>query len=478
MTRRKAPSLFGCCLLGALALGTACGSSDTTSEGAASSAGGEDLSMTAMAKKVPKVEKAADKPVELAKAPTAQVVPKLAAVSPEGEQSSGPSPWGAAEADSGTPLPVRPKMNDSATSAYNDGVAGVAAGQLDVAKQAFTRAAAADPKAYQAEYALGVIADRQGQPDEAIQHYSRALRIQPDYEAAAQGTVNIMLRRGPPDAAVRFIEPIAKQWQRNLYLQAIYADTLVKADRADDAEKVARGALRRDERFVPAIVSLAKASEHRGRDELGDSMLEQAHDIDANYAEVYFLQGKRSQAKGELAQALTAYRKAVELNPDYAEARMALGIQYVASGNYNEALEQFEAEVKLVPTLVAAHVNLGDVYRALKRWQDAKREFDKAMRMQTVLPEAHFDLALLYMSVGSEFPNLSELDALNRSLIEFTTYRQQIGPKLTPSDASSAYMADVQRRIDREKKRIDRDKANAAKEAERKARDAAAGQTK
>jgi hypothetical protein len=49
-----------------------------------------------------------------------------------------------------------------------------------------------------------------------------------------------------------------------------------------------------------------------------------------------------------------------------------------------------------------------------------------------------------------------------------------MGPKLTPSDASSAYMADVQRRIDREKKRIDRDKANAAKEAERKARDAAA----
>ena len=455
----------------------ACGS-DTTAEGASSTSGGEDLSMTAMAKKVGKSTdtgaKTATESTKPGQTVLNQPVPKLADVSPEGDKSSATTNWGATEAESGAPLPQRPKPSDAAASAYRDGVAAVAAGQLDVAKQAFTRAIGADAKAYEAEYALGVIADRQGQPDEALQHYQRALRIQPDYEAAAKGSVTILQRRGPPDAAVRFIEPIAKQWQRNLYLQAIWADALVRADRVDEAEQVARGALRRDERFVPAIVALAKASERRGRDELGDSMLEQAHDIDANYAEVWFLQGKRSQEKGELTQALASYRKAVELNPDYAEARMALGIQYMASGNYNEALTHFEALIKLVPTLTAAHLNLGDVSRALKRWHDAKREFDKALRMQAELPEAHFDLALLYMSVGTEFPGLTELDALGRSLIEFTTYRSQMGGRLTPGDASSAYMADVQRRIDREKKRIEREKANADKEAQRKARDAAA----
>jgi tetratricopeptide (TPR) repeat protein len=468
-------------VLGASAGLTACGS-DTTADAAAASAGGEDLSMTAMAKKVAKVPPTAEATAAAGAprpgTPLTQAIPKLTDVSPEGDKSSAANSWGAAENDTGAPLPQRPKPNGGAVSAYNDGMASATAGQLDAAKQAFARAIAADPKAYQAEYALGVIADRQGQPDEALQHYSRALRIQPDYELAAQGSVNIMLRRGAPDAAVKFIEPIAKQWQRNLYLQAIWADTLVRANRLDEAEQAARTALRRDERFVPAIVSLAKACQSRGRDELGDSMLEQAHDIDANYAEVAFMQAKRSQAKGELTQALASFRKAVELNPDYADARMALGIQYMASGNYNEALEQFEATAKLVPTLVAAHLNLGDVYRALKRWQDAKREFDKALRMQAELPEAHFDLALLYMSVGSEFPGLTELDALGRGLIEFNTYRSQIGARLGPNDASVAYMADIQRRIDREKKRIERDKANADKEAQRKARDAAAGKAK
>jgi len=467
--------LVACSLLCAL---SACGGKDkpSTVDPTAATSGSEDLSMTAMAKRVTQTEVAAPTTAaapEETKSAVPKVVPKLAEVAPEGNQNAGAA-WGAPETESGTPLPARPKPNGNAESAYGDGKASVASGQLDAAKQSFTRAVAADAKAYQAEYALGVVADRQGATDEALQHYAKALRIQPDYEAAVQGTVNIMLRRGTPDAAAKYVEPIAKKWQRNLYLQALWADTLVRAERVDEAEQAARGALKRDERFVPAIVSLAKASQRRGRDELADSMLEQAREIDGNYAEVYFLQAKRFQAKGELAQALVAYRKAVELNPDYAEARMALGIQYMASGNYNDALGQFEATVKLVPGSVEAHLNLGDVYRALTRWADAKREFDKALRMQTALPEAHYDLALLYMTAGKDFSGLSELDALNRALTEFSTYRTQMGARLGPSDPSAAYIADTQRRIDREKKRIEREKAKADKGASRAPRDAAA----
>jgi hypothetical protein len=94
--------------------------------------------------------------------------------------------------------------------------------------------------------------------------------------------------------------------------------------------------------------------------------------------------------------------------------------------------------------------------------------------MQSQLPEAHYNLGLLYMSVGTEFTGLSELDALQRSLTEFTTYRTEMGARLTPSDPSGAYMADVQRRVDREKKRIEREKAKAEKDAQRKARESAA----
>ena len=464
------------CALGLLAF--ACGSEHPTAAGRGeATSGDEDLSMTVRARRVGAVQTPVN-PEEEEGEPKTSVpsdVPKLVDVQPEGTSAeTAANEWGTPDAESGTPLPKRAQPNAAATSSYRDGVKALQSAQLEAAQQAFKRSVSADAKAYQSEYALGVVADRQGNAEQALKHYARALQLQPDYEAAVQGTVNIMQRRGEAAGAVRFVEPIAKKWQRNLYLQAIYADALVRDDRVEEAEHVARAALRRDERFAPAILALAKSSMRRGRLELADDMLQQAAEIDPRNAEVAFLQAKRFQQKGDLTQALVSYRKAIELNPDYAEARMALGIQSMAGGNYNEALTQFEAAVTLVPTLVAAHLNLGDVYRALARWQDAKREFDKALRMQAQLPEAHYNLGLMYMTVGSEFPGMSELDALQRSLTEFTTYRTEMGARLTPNDPSGSYMADVQRRVDREKKRIEREKARAEKEAQRKAREAAA----
>jgi tetratricopeptide (TPR) repeat protein len=462
------------CALALAALG--CGSEPATAAGkTAATSGDEDLSMTAMARRVGAVQTPVNTEEE-PQGPKTSVpsdVPKLVDVKPETTSAeSAANEWGTPDAESGAPLPKRPTPSGAAASSYQDGVRALQTAQLDAAGQAFGRSVSADGKAYESAYAQGVVADRQGQPDEALKHYARALQIQPDYEAAVQGTVNVLQRRGDTAGAVRFVEPIARQWQRNPFLQAIYADALIRDERVDEAEQVARTALKRDERFVPAIVSLTKASLHRGRVELADDMLQQAAEIDPRNAEVAFLQAKRLQAKGDLTQALVSYRKAIELNPDYAEARMALGIQSMAGGNYTEALTQFEAAVTLVPTLVAAHLNLGDVYRALRRWQDAKREFDKALRMQTELPEAHYNLGLMYMTVGSEFPNLTEIDALGRSLTEFNTYRTEMGARLTANDPSGAYMVDVQRRIDREKKRIEREKAKAEKDAQRKARDA------
>ncbi|HEY2732829.1 MAG TPA: hypothetical protein VGI70_02545, partial [Polyangiales bacterium] len=111
------------CLAASL-LESACGGSDTTSEAASVTEGGEDLSMTAMAKKVPKVEKPAEKTVVEAPKPiVTKPVPKLASLAPEGDLSSGPSPWGAADSYTGAPLPKRPAMNANAAAAYRDGLA-------------------------------------------------------------------------------------------------------------------------------------------------------------------------------------------------------------------------------------------------------------------------------------------------------------------------------------------------------------------
>lgn len=378
-----------------------------------------------------------------------------------------PSPWGATDAESGRALPARKPMAKNAKRSFDNGVVAARKFQNEAAAVAFAAALAADPKAYEAAYNLAVVADREGKTNIALQHYHKALDLQPDYERAVEGIVRIHLRNGSASAALAEAEPIARTWERNLYLQAILAEVLVAVGRLDDAEKAARRALQRDERFVPAMVALAKASLARGRGELAASILEQASAIDANDPEIQFLQGLAFRQQGRLLDALNAFRKAVELRPEYAEARMALGVQYLAAGNYAEALAQLEVTVHLVPTLVAAHLNLGDAYRAQKEWKKAKAEFDNALRMQDPLPEAHFNLGLMYMSAGGNFPQMDTLAALERATLEFSTYREQMGSRLPRDDASAGYIADLQRQIEREKKRIEREQRRQAQERDR-----------
>lgn len=437
---------------------------------------GGDLGADGIAKSVPPEAPA---PSEVAPTPVTPVAAPAestpVAVAPAAPAKPLPNLWGEEQCSSGRALPARHAMNAAAKDAFKQGQAAAAKGDDVGAKAAYDKAAKADPKAFEVVYNLGVLADRAGQVNTALKQYSAALRMQPDYEAAVQGTVNVHFRQGNGAAAVSFAQPIADAWEKNLHLQAVLADALTRADRMDEAEARARKALCRDERFVPAMVSLAKASLKRGREELAESVLEQADKIDPNNAEIHFLRGEAHLRQDHLGLALPEFEKAVALRPEYAEARMALGTAYLAGGNYKPALEQFQWTVRLVPTLVAAHLNLGDAYRATAQWQEAKKSFDQALRMQDQLPEAHFNLGLMYMTAKDKFPGMKLTDALNRAITEFTAYRNQMGARLKKDDPSAAYIADIQKQIEREQKRIEREEKQKQKEAERAARKAAAG---
>ncbi|MEM7433554.1 MAG: tetratricopeptide repeat protein [Myxococcota bacterium] len=381
------------------------------------------------------------------------------------------SPWGATRAEQ-CRRPARPAMASKARKSFDRGVRELDNGNVSAAEGYFKDAIKKDAAAYPALYNLGVLADRAGDERQALAYYRRALEALADYEPAARGLTIIDLRRGNAKGAVAIVEPIANDYRTNLEIQALYAEVLVEARRYEEAWLAARRALKCDERFVPALIALEKASRAQGRDELADSILAQALAVDPNVAELHYLLGEQLKDEpGKLREVLEAYERAVALRPDYAEARMALGVQLLAGGNYEAAASHFEAAQQLVPTLPAVHVNLGDAYRALERWTDAQQSYLRALELESKLPEAHFGLGLLYLSAGAEFPGLDEIPALEKSKKEFQTYRNQMGPRLGRDDPSGEYLRDLDRMIQRAKRRMERDRERAAREAERGARE-------
>ncbi|KPK15300.1 MAG: hypothetical protein AMJ62_09645 [Myxococcales bacterium SG8_38] len=367
------------------------------------------------------------------------------------------SPWGATRAEQ-CRRPPRPAISAKAKKPLDEGARAAAQGDTTSAETSFEQALKRDPDAYQALYNLGVLADRRGKEKVAIDYYRRALGLLPDYELAARGISTILLRRGQVQEAVAVVEPLANAHRANLDLQALYAELLVEARRLEEAWLAARRALKCDERFVPALIALVKASRAQGREELADSILEQAMQVDSQVAELHYLEGERRKAEpGGLRDALAAYQRAVQLRPDYAEARMALGIQLLAGGNYEDALSHFQAAERLVPTLPEVHVNLGDAYRATRQWTEAQRAYRRALELRAELPEAHYGLGLLFLTAAGDFPGLDELSAYEKAVDELRAYRAQMGPRLSRDDQSAEYLRDLERLIERTRRRLERE---------------------
>ena len=336
---------------------------------------------------------------------------------------------------------------------------------------AFQQALGLDRYAYPAAYNLGVMAARAGNEGQAMQYYRQAMEILPDYEDAARGIVALHYRRGSVPDALAFVQPLARRFPTNLHLQALYAEVLTRAERYDQAWQAGRRALRCDERFVPALIALVKASFAQGRNELAERVLGQALEIDADNAELHFLNAELLvQQPGRLRDALTEYERAVALRPDYAEAHMALGIRQLAGASYAQALEHFQRVARLTPNEPAVHLNLGDAYRALGQWENARGSFDRALRSDPNLAQAHFNLALMYMTAGADYPDLDLLSAMQRAVQEFTRYRDMMGPRLSRDDPSETYMRTLDRQIRREQRRIENEAAEQQREAERAAR--------
>ncbi len=367
------------------------------------------------------------------------------------------SAWGATRAEQCRREP-HPTMTSKAKKSFDQGVRAAESNDASAAAASFEAALKRDPNAYPALYNLGVLADRAGNESDAVNYYRRALQHVPDYEPAARGIATIQIRRKQVQDAVATVEPLANEYRANLEIQALYAEVLVEARRFDEAWMAARRALKCDERFVPALIALVKASRAQGRDELADSILSQAMQVDPDVAELHFVQGEKLVAEpGQLREAMAEYERAIRLRPNYAEARMALGIQMLAGGNYPGALSHFQVAERLVPTLPEVHVNLGDAYRATQRWTDAQRAYRKALELQSRLPEAHYGLGLLFLTAAGDFPGMDELTAYEKAVDEFKVYRSEMGPRLAKDDQSEEYLRDLDRMIQRTRRRLERE---------------------
>lgn len=123
----------------------------------------------------------------------------------------------------------------------------------------------------------------------------------------------------------------------------------------------------------PLAETNPKAREYAGK----------AVSLDASLAEARASLGMALKNSGDLAGALTEYRKAVELQPGYSMAQMWLGVLMLGMGDANEAGRRFESALQLDPLHPSVQINY--LSNLIARGQlDRARE--EGQRLMTLAP--------------------------------------------------------------------------------------------
>src|SRR5262249_48983021 len=130
------------------------------------------------------------------------------------------------------------------------------------------------------------------------------------------------------------------------------AERAFKGGNYELAIQEGKRALARNERYVPAMVVLAKAYFALHKVELCASILDTASQIDDRNAEIYFMRGHLAVNRDDKPAALAAFKAATDRDPSHGAAWDDLAAQYLVAHNFEAAHEAAARAVQLGPNVV------------------------------------------------------------------------------------------------------------------------------
>lgn len=341
---------------------------------------------------------------------------------------------------SGEAATNRPKMNASAAQAYNAGMDAFKAGDLQAAREQFTKATEADSQAYQAFYSLGVVKERLGEASGAASAYKSAVSVVSDYEPAIYSLGVLLARDGKASEAESFLNGKAAKMPKSAAVTAAMAEVKSIQGDSNEAQSLAKEALKKNPDYRPAMVTIARDHYRKRRLDLAlytlkailDGFGDENPARDKNNAEARLLRGLIYREQNNKAGALDDFKRAVEIRPDLVEARVQLASYVLEAGNAFEAANLLEGALKYDKNHVLARLNLGDAYRLLGKADQAKKELEWVASKDSSLAQVHYNLGLLYL-FSDNIQGIAPKAAVDKAISELELYKK-MKPKGKPGE--------------------------------------------
>lgn len=250
--------------------------------------------------------------------------------------------------------------------------------QWPAAHQAYQRAIALAPDAWQWRYLDGLVLEQLGRPRDAAARFAEALEIEPAHLPSRVERARALLDAGDHDTARELYSELLKEAAAEPLAAYGLGRLAALAGRHDEAAAMFERAIRLFPEFGAAYYGLALAERARGRKAEAAAALEKHREY-----------GNRWPAVDDPLEAAVAARK------KGASEELKRGIALALKGDVEGAIAAHEAALAAEPDLPQARVNLISLYGRLKRWDEAEKHYEAAVESGKNLAEAHYNYGVM-----------------------------------------------------------------------------------
>ncbi|MCY1014257.1 tetratricopeptide repeat protein [Pyxidicoccus sp. MSG2] len=269
------------------------------------------------------------------------------------------------------------------------------AGDLDSARQGFEKALAKDPRSLNAQFNLGVIAERQGRTGDARVAYEKVLLLDPGHVPSAVNLAVMHRNQGRADDAIAVLDKALKQPGREFDASLLNSLSITYrvAGKLNESEAAARRVLVRSKDNPEAYKNLAQVAYARGQFRLAELLAGTAVKHAEKDPAIYNLLGMISLKLEDRARALAQFQKAVSLDEKFAPGYLNLGAMALSYRDYAGAERSFTKVTELEPDSAEARLYLawaldGQKGTDPKKGLAAGETFEKVLSSRSDLPEA------------------------------------------------------------------------------------------
>jgi tetratricopeptide (TPR) repeat protein len=245
----------------------------------------------------------------------------------------------------------------------------------------------------EAHHNIGVALEAQGKLDDARAAYERARELKPGLRQASVNLAVLLEKRGDTRGAAAAYAECIRDFPEDAVARARLAALYAGTGQLDEAWRLARVALRRDQHDLAKLVAL------------------RAQKLDERDPELPFTVGQALARGGDEAGAQVQFRKALSLSAGFLPARYALLEGALRKKAWQAVAEHADAIVKAEPDNAPVHLALGLALRYTGKPDEALAAYDRAEKASgDRLAEVHLARGVLLARVKSECtPALAEL---------------------------------------------------------------------